>query len=84
MYPAGPSNNASDPDVHSFRAKKRFGICGLRMKLPVGIVLLNATPTFATSQNLFNLTRNFTFVAIVALGMMAAIVTGGADTCLKH
>jgi ribose transport system permease protein len=66
----------------------------LRIKLLVGIVLLNATPTFATSQNLFNLTRNFTFVAIVARGMMAAIVTGGigvdtctwknADTCLKH
>ncbi|WP_250456198.1 ABC transporter permease [Caballeronia sp. ATUFL_M2_KS44] len=43
------------------------------------IVLSLATSTFATSQNLFNVTRNFAFVAIVALGMMAVIVTGGID-----
>jgi ribose transport system permease protein len=38
-----------------------------------------ATDTFATQQNLFNVTRNFAFVAIVALGMTAVIVTGGID-----
>jgi ribose transport system permease protein len=46
----------------------------------VGCVVLSiVTSTFATQQNLFNVTRNFAFVAIVALGMMAVIVTGGID-----
>ncbi|WP_042339471.1 ABC transporter permease [Paraburkholderia ferrariae] len=46
----------------------------------VACVLLSiVTTSFATSQNLFNVTRNFAFVAIVALGMMAVIVTGGID-----
>ncbi|QGZ61376.1 ABC transporter permease [Paraburkholderia acidisoli] len=43
------------------------------------VVLSFATSSFATQQNLFNVTRNFAFVAIVALGMMAVIVTGGID-----
>ena len=34
---------------------------------------------FATQQNLFNVTRNFAFVAIIAIGMTAVIVTGGID-----
>ncbi len=33
------------------------------------IFLSFATNSFATSNNLFNVTRNFTFVAIIALGM---------------
>ena len=43
------------------------------------VVLSLATDTFATQQNLFNVTRNFAFVAIVALGMTAVIITGGID-----
>jgi ribose transport system permease protein len=38
-----------------------------------------ATDTFATQKNLFNVTRNFAFVGIVALGMTAVIITGGID-----
>jgi len=38
-----------------------------------------ATSSFATSNNLFNVTRNFTFVAIIALGMTIVIITGGID-----
>jgi ribose transport system permease protein len=37
------------------------------------------TDTFATQKNLFNVTRNFAFVGIVALGMTAVIITGGID-----
>jgi ribose transport system permease protein len=43
------------------------------------VTLTLATDTFATSQNLFNVTRNFAFVAIVALGMTVVIVSGGID-----
>jgi ribose transport system permease protein len=38
-----------------------------------------ATDSFATAKNLFNVTRNFTFVAIIALGMTLVIITGGID-----
>ncbi len=38
-----------------------------------------ATDAFATSKNLYNITRNVTFVAIVALGMTFVIITGGID-----
>jgi len=38
-----------------------------------------ATDSFATSNNLFNVTRNFTFVAVIALGMTIVIIAGGID-----
>ena len=37
------------------------------------------TDAFATSKNLYNITRNVTFVAIIALGMTLVIITGGID-----
>ena len=43
------------------------------------VVLALASDVFATQQNLFNVTRNFAFVAIIAIGMTAVIVTGGID-----
>jgi ribose transport system permease protein len=46
----------------------------------VACVLLSlATDTFATERNLFNVTRNFAFVGIIALGMTAVIGSGGID-----
>jgi ribose transport system permease protein len=38
-----------------------------------------ATNSFATTNNLFNVTRNFTFTAVIALGMTIVIITGGID-----
>jgi ribose transport system permease protein len=43
------------------------------------IALTILTDTFATPQNLFNVTRNFAFVAIIALGMTVVIISGGID-----
>ena len=43
------------------------------------VTLSLATETFATPQNLFNVTRNFAFVGIVALGMTVVIISGGID-----
>lgn len=43
------------------------------------IALSFATDSFATSKNLYNITRNVTFVAIIALGMTLVIITGGID-----
>lgn len=43
------------------------------------IALTLLTDTFATERNLFNVTRNFAFIGIVAIGMTAVIITGGID-----
>jgi len=34
---------------------------------------------FPTADNFFNITRNFAFIGIIALGMTAVIITGGID-----
>ena len=43
------------------------------------VFLSLATNSFASPTNLFNITRNFTFVAVVALGMTIVIISGGID-----
>ncbi len=43
------------------------------------VVLTLASDVFATQQNLFNVTRNFAFVAIIGIGMTAVIIAGGID-----
>ncbi|WDZ79315.1 ABC transporter permease (plasmid) [Ensifer adhaerens] len=43
------------------------------------IFLSFTTDSFATAKNLYNITRNVTFVAIIALGMTLVIITGGID-----
>lgn len=43
------------------------------------VALTLASDVFATQQNLFNVARNFAFVAIIGIGMTAVIVTGGID-----
>ena len=47
--------------------------------LAAAIVLSLVTDTFASPQNIFNVTRNFAFVGIVALGMTVVIISGGID-----
>jgi ribose transport system permease protein len=47
--------------------------------LLLAAVLTVATDTFATRENLFNVTRNFAFIGLMALGQVVVIVTGGID-----
>ena len=35
--------------------------------------------SFATADNFFNITRNFSFIGVMALGMTPVIITGGID-----
>lgn len=43
------------------------------------VALTLMTDTFATERNLFNVSRNFAFVGIIAIGMTAVIASGGID-----
>lgn len=43
------------------------------------LALTFMTDAFATQRNLFNVARNFAFVAIIAIGMTTVIASGGID-----
>ncbi len=48
--------------------------------LAISLVMSWLQPdAFASLDNLFNITRNFAFIGIMALGMTAVILTGGID-----
>ena len=61
--PGGAGSSASQTFWVSFAAVLAF------------VLLSFGSDVFATQQNLFNVTRNFAFVAIIALGMTAVIIT---------
>src|ERR1700761_2422967 len=69
-----------------FRLPREIGILGaLGLML---LVLAIFIPQFRDLQNITNITRNFSFVGIVAMGMTLVILTGGIDlsgsTCSKR
>jgi ribose transport system permease protein len=43
------------------------------------VVISYREPAFASAENFYNVTRNFAFIGIMALGMVAVIITGGID-----
>ena len=43
------------------------------------VMCLYQPAAFASADNFFNITRNFAFIGIMALGMTAVILTGGID-----
>ena len=45
----------------------------------IGIIMSFVSDVFMTELNMFNITRNFAFFGIMALGMSAVICTGGID-----
>ncbi|MBX2886202.1 MAG: ABC transporter permease [Granulosicoccus sp.] len=47
--------------------------------LAIGLVMSFVSDAFLTERNLFNITRNFAFFGIMALGMSAVICTAGID-----
>src|SRR5260221_12525266 len=61
----------------TFRLPREIGILGaLGLML---LVLAIFVPQFRDLQNITNITRNFSFVGIVAMGMTCVILTGGID-----
>jgi ribose transport system permease protein len=73
---------AIDSQVHRhwtswLTSQQTFWVSMAALLAFVGLTL--ASDVFATQQNLFNVARNFAFVAIIAIGMTAVIVTGGID-----
>ena len=63
--------------ARTFRLPREIGILGA-LGLMV-LVLAVFIPQFRDLQNIVNITRNFSFVGIVAMGMTLVILTGGID-----
>src|SRR3984893_18253324 len=61
----------------SFRVPREIGILGALLVML--LVLTICIPQFRGIQNITNITRNFSFVGIVAMGMTCVILTGGID-----
>jgi ribose transport system permease protein len=47
--------------------------------LIVALMCVRYPDEYATEENFYNITRNFSFIGIMALGMTAVIITGGID-----
>jgi len=47
--------------------------------LVIGLIMTFVSEAFMTERNMFNITRNFAFFGIMALGMSAVICTAGID-----
>lgn len=45
----------------------------------LSVVMASTSTAFATYDNLFNVTRNFAFIGLIALGQTAVILTAGID-----
>ena len=45
----------------------------------IGVMSVLQPDAFASRANFYNITRNFAFIGIMAVGMAAVIITGGID-----
>ena len=68
---------AHDNPISWLLSRQTFWVSCAAVLAFVALSLLS--DVFATQQNLFNVTRNFAFVGIIALGMTAVIIAGGID-----
>ncbi len=66
---------------HRLVAKQEFWVTIAVVLIPIAMTLVE--PSFRTAfwkeENFFNVTRNFAFIAIIALGQVAVMITGGID-----
>ena len=82
-----PSHAAIDQAILDAREKTLFqtAISSQALWVTVALALICVVmgylqpESFATPENFFNITRNFSFIGIMALGMVAVIATGGID-----
>lgn len=60
-----------------WRIWSRFGILLILLVFAIGLALL--TDRFLTEQNLLNLFRQSSFLAIISIGLLVVIITGNVD-----
>jgi ribose transport system permease protein len=70
-----------DLTVAQFRQVVKQQVFGIFMILVVlsGILWITCPTTFPTSDNVFSVARQFSYIAITAIGELLVIITGGID-----
>src|SRR5215213_11455371 len=63
---------------HKLFASQPFWVT-VALVVMCGVMTWDQPDAFATADNFYNITRNFAFVGIMAIGMTAVILTGGID-----
>jgi ribose transport system permease protein len=73
-------------EAEQARAASRWSVASLTQPvwitasvIIIGAVMWIISPAFRTYDNLYNDSRNFAFIAIMGLGEMLVIITGGVD-----
>ena len=72
----------SHPGIwHRLMAKQAFWVTIAVFLIPIAMTLIEPTfsKAFWKEENFFNVTRNFAFIAIIALGQVTVMITGGID-----
>jgi ribose transport system permease protein len=66
---------------HRAMAKQAFWVTLAVFLIPVAMTIIEPTfhAAFWKEENFFNVTRNFAFIAIIALGQVTVMITGGID-----
>ncbi|MCB1882997.1 MAG: ABC transporter permease [Geminicoccaceae bacterium] len=87
--PTRPANPSGGIDIEEVTGLRERGLAGvlfasqpfwITVALAVLCVLMAyVAPAFASLDNFYNITRNFAFIGVMALGMTAVIITGGID-----
>jgi len=64
-----------------FVASQSFWVTIAVFLIPIAMTIIEPTfhQAFWKEENFFNVTRNFAFIAIIALGQVAVMITGGID-----
>jgi len=72
----------SQPGIlHRLMAKQAFWVTIAVFLIPIAMTLVEPSfsKAFWKEENFFNVTRNFAFIAIIALGQVTVMITGGID-----
>jgi len=64
--------------LHAMLASQAFWVTLALLLICAGMAVLQPA-AFVSSENFYNITRNFAFIGIMALGMTVVIITGGID-----
>lgn len=85
----GESEDAkTQPELEEFHEAKRGRLAWIvrsqEFWITVAVIIIGfgvsqMTPTFATYSNLSNVFQNFCFIAILAIGMIPVLISGGID-----
>src|SRR6266478_2463297 len=74
----GPVPMGGTRRLHSVLATQAFWVT-IVLVLICAVMSWREPESFATADNFFNITRNFAFIGVIALGMTPVIITGGID-----